>query len=393
VKNLLALHAPALTLQVVKASAVKASRSKSALRAAAARVVPPMQVTTRTADILRPESIGRARGLGQAFLPKGVPPPPSTGRRAEMFGVNLRVVPFQVSGAAPATPRSQRLRRAAVVLKALTPPAGTTGAISQALALKSGQGLSIDLKDGKLRGGSLALVGQQVTRAILVGAGDFPLQDVHLSGTQTLAIPRSAQRAVLFGYGPDAPTAALGGATVLLENIGVEPDTVLAALGPRLFAAHGCLVEARTSLGITPSAFDCLAGIEVLRRTTNLRIHLQAASNSTCLLFTVEAVRANPRPAVEQIRWMSVGGVLGELHTVVGPDRTAFVMPYQAVGASTLDIDVGKDWRVNSVVVTADAAAAMISKLQATTSWDLIDDSITAQAAPSTTTIKLDLAQ
>ena len=188
---------------------------------------------------------------------------------------------------------------------------------------------------------------------------------------------------VLLGEG-NSP-AALGG------NIGIERDTVLLALAPRVFAAHGCVLRANTPLDLVPEPLDSLPGSDVLASATNFRIQFPAAAKGSTLVLSAAPAVANPGAAPDQVRWRATSA-LSSLNTILGPDRVAFVMSVESAQPWSLDVDLGADWRVTGAVVSARPAVELAEYLRTHADWDLVDDRIALPAAPVTTTVNMEIA-
>jgi hypothetical protein len=359
-----------------------------------------LSVNTAVADLKHEIRTAPASTI-VAAPPAGTPviaPPPSPGRRAELFPISLRVVPAHAATAAATTgtvvapgvaggikavvlPGVQPA--ANIIRNVLTPAAGVITAFKGAVSVASGQALHVNLAGGLARGGSLALAGSQTVRAIFLTAFGEPVGDVRTSGNATVPLPRRARRVVLMGEG-NSPA-------VLNSNIGIEKDTVLLALDPRSFAAHGCVLHSNTRVDFLVHALDSFTGTQVLRSVTNFRIQFPPAAKGSTLVLSAEPVVPNPAAAPGQVRWRA-NATLGSLNTVIGPDRVAFVMSVESPQNWALDVDLGTDWRIAGAVVSQQAVADMAEYLRTHGDWDLVDDRLSLPAAPVTTTINMEIA-
>jgi hypothetical protein len=366
------------------------NRRQRALAELSARTIPPLVVSTRAADLQRDVLPFATRGSSVASPPGGVritSPPASPPRRPELFGINLRVLP-------PAAPvavgrrRLERLTRAVrLEQRTLTDPGRPVRDLSAPLRVDAGRALAIDVAGGQQNRIRLALTGTQIVRAIHLGGGGDVVGETYVSGSGVLPVPpRRTRRVVLIGEGSRAAVApaGAGSAQAAIDAVGIEPDTAALALGPRTFAAHGCVVAANVTLPFPIDALDSLPGRELLDHVTNARVHFPAIPNRWSLLIVVIPNTENPGGAVEEVRWASLDATLGALATVIAPGRTAFIMPVSAPGKWTLDFDLGHHWRLGGLTVCPQSPVQLTAQLTTDDRWTFIDDSMVRPRAVAT---------
>lgn len=370
-------------------------RRQAALAAMTQYSIPPLHIFSRAADGQRFSVPVKIKGLTVAAPPTDaviMAPPPSPNRRAELFGVNLRIVPPK----APINlkkPRLETLSRARnLTTRYLTPPDGVTGSFRTDVGVQAGKAVHLDLSGGRIQRNVLTISGEQTVRAIYLGRADDVIADTYVTGgVQTVEVPRRARRLVLCGEGFEPPVSASTRTAVAQEAIGIEHDSVLLALGRNTFAAHGCVLETSTALSLSPRPLDSVPGFEVLRAATNFRIHFPAVDRLWSLLLAVRPIVDSPGSAVEEIRWASLDATLDSLTTVIGPQATAFVMPVTADRPWTLSIDLGKKWRLVSAVVCGHDTRELVPLLRSQSNWDFVDDRFTRPAVATTTNVTMEV--
>jgi hypothetical protein len=260
------------------------------------------------------------------------------------------------------------------------------------VAVDAGKAVHLEVSSGRVRGGSLTSTqGRQVVRAISLGAFDHPLNDVYIGAGERATLPAGTRGVVLIGEGAAAPVSS-GPSPVAQENIGIEHDTSLLAIGPRVFAGHGCVVQSMTSLGIAPDRLETVPGYQVLRSLSNARIHFPASGPTTTLLLTVAPVGPEAPPAMDEVRWAAVGATIANLQTVISAGRTAFVMSLRTAGRWRLDVDLGRGWRLTAAVVSTAAQASVVDKLRSAQEWDFVDDRLEMQRLAAAATIEVEMA-
>ena len=279
-------------------------------------------------------------------------------------------------------------------------PVAITGAVAAALLAPSkgpvtvnlGKAVHLEVASGRMRRGSLTSTqGRQVVRAIPLDAFDHPLNDVYIGAGERTMLPAGTRGVVLIGEGAAAPVSS-GPSPVAQENIGVEHDTSLLAIGPRVFAGHGCIVQSMTALRIAPDLLETVPGYEVLRNLSNARIHFPAAGGAATLVLTVAPVGPDAPPAMDEVRWAAIGAGVANLQTVVSAGRTAFVMSLHAAARWRLDVDFGRGWRLTAAVVCTEPQATIVDRLRSAQEWEFVDDRLESQRLAATATIDVEMA-
>ena len=383
----------------LRPSAGRASRAELALDAASRRENRPLHVLASRADVQRFRAAVRTSGFTVLTPPAGaavIAMPASPPRRAELFGVNLRVV----APHAPVSLKRQRLdgvsRARNAERRTLTPPDGVVASHTATLSVAPFTTEQLTLDGGRTRGGRLALSGKQWVRAIIQsGSGAFLADQYIPAGMRTLALPKRARRVTLVGEGPEAPIAAADRMTLAAaQNLGVERDSVLMALGRGTFAGHGCVLESLASTGLRARPLDHAPGFAVLRATRRARVHFPAVSKATAWTLVLTVVPTDPAAgsAVEQVRWLSENATLSGLMTVISPDRTALMMTVAADRAWSLDLDLGNAWRLAGVAVAGQPTRELYDAFRTSADWNLVDDRLpqTADTTPTQVTAEID---
>jgi hypothetical protein len=325
----------------LKPSIGRVSRTTLALEAASRRINRPLHMAVARADVQRFAAAVKSRGFTVATPPAGsavAQIPASPARRPELFGVHLRMV-------APHAPVPLRRTRLDGVVRArnfrrtpLTPPDGATADQRHTLTVAPREAEQVLLEGGRTRGGRLLAAGEQWLRVICQSAGGGFVSDTYLPpGTRDLALPPRARRVTLVGEGADAPLVSADRSAVPDQNVGVEHDSVLLALGGDAFAGHGCVLEALAPLGLAVRALDHAPGFAVFRRLTRARLYFPAVPKNWSLVLTVVPAVPDAGSALEEVRWIAERAALSSLMTVVGADRTALAMTVAATEPWTLD--------------------------------------------------------
>ena len=408
-KSKLLFSTSALTLDL-GASKKVVNRRASALFARQDRKATPLHVSARTAGLQRFINPVQTDASTVAEPPKDaaiISVPGSPARRAELFGVNLRIVPPH----SPVSLKRQRLETLSAAKnlerRALTPRDGARGTFNTSLNIEAGKAAWIDLTGGTPVRGTLAFAGQQTVRAIFLAATGEPLGDVYVAGARSLQAPPRTRRAVFIGEGLDAPLRAPAATAAAAEEeaaarvatafpreaIGIEHDSVLLALGNGVFAGHGCILKANTSLGIAPQPLDSAPGSQVLRAATNVRVHFPALRKGWSLVLSVEPLVAEPGSAVREIRWRSLDAKLDGLHSVLTPDRTALLMSVEAAKPWSLEIDLGKKWRLAGIALVGREPRDIARTFKSKADWDLVDDRFRAAPPRTSTNITMQITQ
>ena len=240
--------------------------------------------------------------------------------------------------------------------KELTPPGGRDGALFNDLfKVEPGRARYLNLSGGRPdQNRILSLVGEQTVRTIYLVGDDGLLSDAYVTGSQSMKIPTRARRVVLIGEGLEpavSPVGARRAVSMTQEAVGIEQDSIVLALGRRTFAAHGCIVESRVPLAVQAEPLDSVPGLELLDTATNFRLHFPVTPRGWSLLLVVRPNADDPGSALNEVRWVSLDAKLGKLETVIGIEKTAFIMPVLAVAPWKLDVDLGPNWRMTNLVV------------------------------------------
>ena len=238
----------------------------------------------------------------------------------------------------------------------------------------------------------LTVVGDAVLRTIFFGSGGDLLEDrFTVGGQNSVAAPAGTRQMLFLHQGtlnpiipPHPPVVvAVLPPPGIAENIGIESDTVIVALGPNAFAGHACVLRTGAPLHAAPALFDTLPGAQLLASATHFTVHFPLVQKAATLILIVEPITAKPGPALDQVRFVTFNATLTGLSTVVSPDRTAFLCVVDTTTPWQLECDLGPDWRFTSIVVTTVGARDMTAQLRAAQTWDLIDDRVqTGTTAP-----------
>jgi hypothetical protein len=219
---------------------------------------------------------------------------------------------------------------------------------------------------------------------------DDVVADTYVGVNQVSVLSSRTRRVVVIGEGRDAPVSPAGPA---IENIGVEHDCALLAIGPRTLAGHGCVLQLRIGLEDPPELLETVSGYEVLRVMPSLRIRFAPPRAASTLVLTVAAVTRDSGVALQEIRWRAVDAVLKGLNTIIDSQRTAFVMSIEASRAWSLDIDLGRAWRLQGAVLCVGSPRELIGRLRSRQDWDLVDDRFDQPPSGTTSTVTLEVAQ
>jgi hypothetical protein len=356
-------------------------RRERARAMAIAPTIAPLQVDTTSAILQRASRAAAWPSTSVAAAAAGIPVmavPASPARRTELAAVNLRILAPRT--AAPAA------RRSILTRKPVPPVRATLPALNAPTTVVSGQAVSLDIRGGARPHASLAFEGQQTVRAIFLNAVGEPMQDRFVVGSANVALPAGARRAVLVGEGP------LAGAPASLGALGIEPRTMLLALGGNTFAGHGCVLQTGTPVRKTLASLGSLPGADILSGARSIGMLFPPTSPASALLITIAPAVAQPAPAPGQVRWRSLDARLAGLKTVAGADHAAFVMDVAATQPWRLDIEVGRDWRLVSVALCGGTAADLAADLDRRADWNFVDDRMLQPAAPMSTKVTLGIS-
>jgi|GEM_PF-5672998 len=393
-KNTIRFSALPLKTKISPAIPHQSSREMATSRNAQ-RVSPPWQVFLSTATILQTTVQIHPRNLTVAAIPAGatlVGLPSSPLRRAELFSVRLAISPIR-SATVPRITVVPKLTKAANrtrVMKRLGTVPSRTSANQPVVVSRSVTGAPITPSDLTIlpkQAGHIAIAGGSsgathhftvdgaaAIRMVFFGAGEDLLEDRYLQGSQSAASPSGTRQILLLHQGTLPIT--LSATQDITENIGIEADTLLTTLSARAFAGHGCVLQTSIPLASVPALFDTLSGARVLREVSHFTVSFPAVQKAATLILVVEPVNATPGIALDQVRWAALNATLTGFSTVVGPTRTAFLSTVDGVRPWQLDVDLGLDWRVASVVVTAGSSREMSDQMRQSPMWSFIDDRI-----------------
>ena len=328
--------------------------------------------------------------------PVAIAVPSSPRRRAELFGVNLRMVaprsPIKIARGRLEnhTPAKNFSRRA------LTDAKGTRAAFTATATVAVGKVVTLELQGGRPRRSQLTLSGSQCVRVIFQGSGEDLIADQYVTGKVVLAVPPRARRVTLIGEGmhppiTGSPVAGVA-APAIREALGVEHDSTLLALGRRAFAGHGCVLIANAALPFACRPMDSVPGFKLLRAATRFSVHWPSVPKG-CLALVVEPIGGDLVSPLDEIRWYTMGAQLKGLSTVVGPSATALLMDVTAPKQWWLELDLGMKWRLTGITVVQKTARDMTNMLRARDVWDLVDDRLQLAADQPPTTATLQVTQ
>jgi hypothetical protein len=328
-------------------------------------VTVPRVRQARVAGAARP---GPAAAI--AGLPAGVPliaVPDSPVRRSELADVSLRIVPRQAKRSRQIAPRQASTGRLIATARRLPAVRPVARDLRQGLHVAPGQAVHVELSRDRAARGTFALVApaQQVVRSIFLGGYGRPIADVYTTGPTQLAIPAGARRLVMISEEPGIPA---GPGT----RMGLEGNTLALALEGNTFAAHGCVIEVVSGLETRPVSLTALTGREVLRVARHLAARFGRVAQGAALI-TVHATATSPAPVAQQVRWRGHDVTLGAIRAVTRGDAVALIVPVAAVGAWSLEVSIGRDYRLDGVVAIGQDAAALATELAASSDWTLLD--------------------
>ena len=446
-----------LPIQKIKSRGPALPRRTAAAKANLARANQPWKVIVAAGDIFRSTVAVDVRGFTVNNMLRGVTTvavPTSPARRAELLPVALHLSPVQspapvrrfripvftkvlnltkvslaVNGAQASSAAASTATPSGGAAASLIRDAGIRPATTVSSSLRkdlsssdlSGIGKVVNVPPGRtppvvvkkpdvsltptraghitIGGGrsgathTLVTKGDATLRTIFLDRGGRVVGDTYATGPQNIPTPANTADVFLLHQGTRSPVATMRGLHLLVQNIGVESDTMAIAMGPRTFAAHGCVMRSHVPLPKTASLFDTLAGAELLRSLTNFAVTFPSLVRTATLILIVQPIANTPGPALDEIRWGSDGATLSGLMTVVGVEQTAFVCTVTAPAQWDLELDLGDDWRFASVVLSATEAADVMTHLRASADWDLIDDRVQTGDAPANIDINFEVAR
>ncbi|HEV2069816.1 MAG TPA: DUF6603 domain-containing protein [Acidimicrobiales bacterium] len=372
-------------------SAPTRSRREHALASLRSRRPRPLRVSTTTGALQRIPRPPRFPAMTVAGPPAAAPlisPPMSPLRRRELFAVSLRVLPITSPVTRPRQRLETRSRAPGLARRDVRVPVGAEQPFSTSLTVTAGRAVVVDLSGDGLGRGHLALNGRQTVRVVFLGsAGEF-ISDNYVTGDGAIRIPSSGRRAVLVGEGFDPPLADSAGASpsAPMRSVGIEHDSVLLAVGPKVMAGHGCVVDIRAEAPQARSLLDSVPGFVALGSATNVRLFLPPLRRGWSAVLRVAPRVADPGPASDQVHWLSVDATLRHLHPVISPDETALVMGVEASTRWSLDVDLSPRWRLVGVALSPGQPRELARLLSTRSAWDLVDDRFgtVPRAVPST---------
>jgi hypothetical protein len=380
---------------VVKPRIPVIPRRQAALNAIRSKKLDPLHVTLRSGQFHRDEGVLRLRGQTLAQTPPNVPvmtPLRSPARPPEMHGITLRVVRPHAAAPVKRSRISIPRIRAVVTKRRLTPVAGVRDRFqSEPLTLGPGKVAQFELSGIGPRRSVIANTGRHIVRAICLGIYEEFIGDLYIGPDQRTALPARSAYLILIGEGHDAAVAT-GASAVAQENLGIEHDTSLLAVGARIFAGHGCVVRAMSPLSEPITLLDTMSGYELFQSGCLFRVHFAVPRVGWTLIIHVRSIVPDPGSAVDQVRWLSQGATLSDLHIVIGAGRVAFVMAVEAQGRWAIDIDLGKNWRLAGVAVCHGSTAELSATLRSQPEWDFVDDRLEPQAASVSSLVTLEIA-
>jgi hypothetical protein len=407
----------------------------------------PLRITWWSARLQRFPIDVRLRGLTVAAPPADAPVigvPTSPARRSELHAVSFRA-------AAPKAPVDLRRRRLDKLTRAvnlqtklLTPPESTATTYKGSISVAEGIVTLLDFEGDTIQKQTLAISGSQTVRVVYLGGGEDFIAADWVVGSGLLTAPARTRRIALIGEGMYPPVAGVAarlsssGAAMAIapvteppapvvtrstppvvakpttptttpiltrpttpttpavvwtarENIGVEHDTTVTALGRRAFAGHGCVVECRSRTHFSATPLDAVPGFELLRSATTFQVAFPSVGANGALVLRVAPLVADAGVALQEVRWFAVDALLSGLTTAVGPDSTAFVMSVNSSGPWLLEIDLGRKWRLVQVVACPQTARDMVNLMKADIERDLIDDRLqrSRESAASSATLEV----
>jgi hypothetical protein len=320
--------------------------------------------------VMRPASAGLRLATGI----QTVAVPISPLRRAELADVVLHVVD------PPATRQDMAKLRGLAVGRvvqrahaAVRPAQQRREKIGGALAIQSGRALVVELSRLKAAQGKLRIdvAPGQVLRAIFLGGYGRATGDAELRMSASLDVPARTRRVAfivetpdqpVFGPNPDRPQ----------EPMGIQSDTRVVALEGHTFAAHGSVLRVASGFPVYVPQLASIPGLEVLRWARSMSLRFAAPLAGTIVLV-VNAVKRDPAPAIEQLRWRGDDAALGQLRIVAGGESTALLLPVAAPGAWSFELDIGRDYRLESAVALGEDTETVTAALSRSSRWSFLD--------------------
>ncbi|HZN93864.1 MAG TPA: hypothetical protein VFB81_14230, partial [Myxococcales bacterium] len=351
---------------------------------------PPPKMAVREAALPRVRRLrvaGAARpdpGKAIPNMPAGVTPipvPASPARRPELAVVRLRMVSAQRTPPRRSAMQQGTNRLVASPRRALAAPlAARQQGSAVSVQVAPGRASYVELSRQREVGGKVQLQAadpRQVVRAIFLGAYGRLVADRWVRGPQLLALPDRTRRLVLIGQDDEAPMFGHPGVSA---PMGLEQDTLTVALERHSFAASGCVVEVLAGLDHSPPPLTAVSGREVLGNARHLVVHFPALQKGSAVLL-LSAAAADPGPVAEQVRWRAAGADQGALRAVTRDDGAALVIPIASNDAWSLELTVGRDYRLDGVVALPGDPAQLAGDLARAAQWTLLDEKWSPVAA------------
>src|SRR5262245_47258871 len=308
-------------------------------------------------------------------------PPASPSRPAEMFDVQLKMLPVRSNQPLPRRQMETLTRPKTLKETMLTSPTGVRDRFQTTFNVPAGRASHIELGGGGAQEGVLRLSGDQTTRAIVFDRGGAVVLDTYASGTAALKLPRGASQALLIGEGVvPAPI-----------TLGIERESILLAVGSRQFVGHGCVAAVSSSFDLNVRPMDSLPGAELFERASTLRVSFaNAVREEGAFVLKLTPAVARPGPAAEQVRWLGEGAQFRSMTPVVGAGRVALVMSVRAPSPWSVTVDVGPEWKLDGIVFVPRAPRLVVTDLQRSDDWDLVDDAMPVTPKTLSTSVILE---
>ena len=374
----------AATSFAVNKRQVTVGAALSAEAAAERPTIVPVGFSSLTATWVRPAAAGGVKHTS-VKAPAGVATiaaPVSPARRDELAAVSLQILPARTTA-----PRRIHIRVPILVpitlRKIVKPGTGAAGTYSTTITVPNGQSVHTAITGSTVTGGTLTATGAQPLRAILLGYGERPMSDSRMTALAATSLPRGVRSVFLIGEEPVVATAP----------VGAEKHCTLLALGRRIFAGNGCIVESNIPLPTTYHPLDSVPAADVLPNLMNATLYFGTPAPTATLVLTVRQQGAAAASATESVRWRSLTATLGALTMIAGAGVAAFAMPVTARGAWNLEIDLGTGWTLDGAVVTPEAAATVAAGLKGSANWNLVDDRFAGNPAAGDSTVMLEVKQ
>ena len=88
-------------------------------------------------------------------------------------------------------------------------------------------------------------------------------------------------------------------------TLGIERESILLAVGSRLFVGHGCVAAVSSYFDLDVKPMDSLPGAELFEHASTLRVSFaNAARDEGTFVLKLTPTVERPAPAAEQVRWL-----------------------------------------------------------------------------------------